>query len=99
MDGNLTTLAYLACGALIVAYAWDRFNTPATNRSSTRQALYWWSCTGYMLSALAVFVALSLLLRVGPWRTALLGSSDNPSLPAPLRTLWTITTTITAAVA
>jgi len=50
MDGNLTTLAYLACGALIVAYAWDRFNTPATNRSSTRQALYWWSATGYMLS-------------------------------------------------
>jgi hypothetical protein len=96
MDGNLTTLAYLACGALIVAYAWDRFNTPATNRSSTRQALYWWSCMGYMLSALAVFVALSLLLRVGPWRAALLGSADNPSLPAPLIATLAMTTLLSA---
>ena len=96
MDGNLTSLAYLACGTLIVCYAWDRFNTPASNRSSTRQALYWWSCVGYMASALVLFAALSLLLRVGPWRSALLGSADNPSLPAPLIATLTMTTLLSA---
>jgi hypothetical protein len=96
VDGNLTNLAYVACGVLIVAYAWDRFNTPASNRSSTRQALYWWSCLGYMFSALAVFAALSLLLRIGPWRTALLGSADNPSLPAPLIATLAMTTLLSS---
>jgi hypothetical protein len=96
MDGNLTNLAYVACGVLIATYAWDRFNTPASNRSATRQALYWWSCVGYMLSALAVFAALSLLLRIGPWRTALLGSADNPSLPAPLIATLAMTTLLSS---
>ena len=49
-----------------------------------------------MLSALAVFVALSLLLRVGPWRAALLGSADNPSLPAPLIATLAMTTLLSA---
>jgi len=56
MDGNLT---YAACGLLIIAYAWARFNTPPSNRSSTRQTLYWSSAIGYMLSALVLFAALS----------------------------------------
>jgi hypothetical protein len=30
----LVHLAYLACGVLIIFYAWDRFSTPASNRSS-----------------------------------------------------------------
>ena len=50
MDSDLASLlpylAYLACGGLIILYSWDRFNTPASNRSSTRQALYWWGCAG-----------------------------------------------------
>ena len=50
MDSNLG--AYLVCGVLITFYAWDRFSTPASNRSSTRQALYWWGCAGYIVSAL-----------------------------------------------
>ena len=63
---DLTHLgAYLACGVLIIFYAWDRFSTPASNRSSTRQALYWWGCAGYIVSALAVFAVLSVLLQVG----------------------------------
>jgi hypothetical protein len=77
MDGNFSVSnigAYAACGVLIILYAWDRFNTPASNRSSTRQKLYWWGCAGYIVSAVAVFAVLSVLLQVGPWATALLGS-------------------------
>jgi hypothetical protein len=45
-------LAYIACAILVATYAWDRFNTPTSNRSSTRQTLYWKSCIGYVASAL-----------------------------------------------
>jgi hypothetical protein len=38
------------------------------------------SCAGYVLSALALFAALSILLQAAVWRTALLGRSDEPSL-------------------
>ncbi len=85
-------LAYPACGLLIFVYAWRRFNTPPSNRSSTRQALYWWSGLGYALSALVVFAGLSSLLQVGNWRTALLGPTDQPSLPAPLIATLAMTT-------
>jgi hypothetical protein len=96
MGANLTVLADVACASLIIVYAWDRFNTPASNRSSTRQTLYWWSCIGYIVSALTLFVVLSLLLRVGPWRTALLGSADNSSLPAPLIATLAMTTLLSS---
>ena len=96
MGANLFTVADAACAGLILIYAWDRFNTPLSNRSSTRQTLYWWSCTGYMLSALMLFVILSLLLRFGPWRAALLGSADNASLPAPLIATLAMTTLLSS---
>ena len=80
-----TDLTYAACGALVVMYAWGRFNTPPSNRSSTRRALYWSSCAGYILTALTLFAVLSSLLEYASWRTALLGKTDNASLPAPLR--------------
>ena len=89
MDGNL---AYGACGLLIVIYAWGRFNTPPSNRSSTSQKLYWSSCAGYVLSALAVFVALVILLKSGPWRQILIPSGDNASLPVPLVATLAMTT-------
>ena len=73
MNGSPAVLTYAACGFLIVVYASGRFNTPPSNRSSTRQTLYWWSCVGYVLSALALFAALSILLQTAAWRTALLG--------------------------
>ncbi len=85
-------LAYPACGLLILVYAWGRFNTPPSNRSSTRQALYWWSGLGYALSALVLFAGLSSLLEVGNWRTALLGPANQPSLPAPLIATLAMTT-------
>ena len=81
---NSAFMAYPACGLLILVYAWGRFNTPPSNRSSTRQALYWWSGAGYVLSALALFAGLCALLQAGNWRTAILGPADQPSLPAPI---------------
>jgi hypothetical protein len=89
MDG---TLAYAACGLLIVVYAWGRFNTPPSNRSSTRQTLYWSSGAGYVLSALGLFVALVILLKSGPWRKFLMGAADDPSLPVPLVATLAMTT-------
>ena len=89
MDGNLT---YAACGLLIALYAWGRFNTPPSNRSSTRQTLYWSSAAGYVLSALALFVALVILLKAGPWRKLLIGGADDPSLPVPLVATLAMTT-------
>lgn len=96
MDQNLAGWTYAACGLLIVAYAWGRFNTPPSNRSSTRQALYWSSGIGYVLSALALFAALSILLKAGPWRKLLLGPADDPSLPAPLIATLALTTLLPA---
>ena len=91
MQANLI-VPYAACGSLIVVYALGRFNTPPSNRSSTRQALYWSSCVGYVLSALTLFAALSVLLQAGPWRDALLGAADHPSLPASLIATLALTT-------
>jgi hypothetical protein len=93
VDRNLT---YAACGLLIITYAWARFNTPPSNRSSTRQTLYWSSAIGYTLSALVLFAALSILLNAGPWRTLLLGPHDDPALPAPLIATLAMTTLLPA---
>ena len=93
VDRNLT---YAACGLLIIAYAWARFNTPPSNRSSTRQTLYWSSAIGYMLSALVLFAVLSALLDAAPWRKLLLGKSDDPALPAPLIATLAMTTLLPA---
>jgi ribose/xylose/arabinose/galactoside ABC-type transport system permease subunit len=92
----LVHLAYLACGVLIIFYAWDRFNTPASNRSSTRQTLYLWGCAGYIVSALGVFVVLSVLLQVGAWRTMLLGPVDKLSLPPPFIATLAMTTLLSS---
>jgi hypothetical protein len=94
MDQNL---AYAACGLMIIAYAWARFNTPPSNRSSTRQALYWSSGIRYVLSALVLFAALSILLNAGPWRKLLLGPADDPALPAPLIASLAMTTLLPLA--
>src|SRR5216683_2477068 len=89
-------LANIACGLLIIIYAWERFNTPPSNRSSTRRALYWSSCAGYIVTALTFFAVLSALLQVASWRTALLGKVDNLSLPAPLIAALAMTTLLSS---
>ncbi len=84
-------LTDIACAALILVYAWDRFNTPSTNRSSTRRALYWEACLGYLVSALVLYAALSALLGQADWRS-LLGLQEAPALPAPLLATLVMTT-------
>jgi hypothetical protein len=96
MHNDMGSLTYAACGVLILVYAWDRFNTPPSNRSSTRRALYWSSCAGYMISALALFVALSTLLEFGAWRTTIISSGDNPALPPPLIATLAMTTLLSS---
>jgi hypothetical protein len=92
-----TTFAtYGACAILIIAYAWGRFNTPATNRSSTRQALFWASCIGYIVAVLTLFAALCSILQIGAWRAALLGPADDAALPAPLIATLAMTTLLSS---
>jgi hypothetical protein len=93
---HLVYLAYLVCGVLIIFYAWDRFSTPASNRSSTRRAFYLWGCAGYIVSALGVFVVLSVLLQVGAARTMLLGPADKLSLPPPFIATLAMTTLLSS---
>jgi hypothetical protein len=79
-----SVVSYAACAVLVAVFAWNRFNTPQSNRSSTRQALYWSSCAGYMFTALGLFFALSVLLEISPWRALLFGKDYDQTLSAPL---------------
>jgi hypothetical protein len=88
---DLANLANIGCGLLIMVYAWDRFNTPISNRQSTRRALYWWSCIGYMGSAVALFAVLTLLLQQEGWRQ-FLSIPKEQNLPAPLLATLVLTT-------
>jgi hypothetical protein len=92
MQCSASLAAYILSGLLITAYAGGRFNTPASNRSSTRQTLYRWGCGGYIVTALALFVCLSAVLQLGPWRDALFGPADRSSYPAPLMATLAMTT-------
>ncbi len=96
MAFNPVYATYIACAVLIIAYAWGRFNTPVTNRSSTRQALYWASCIGYIVAVLALFAALCSLLQITAWRSAILGNADDASLPAPLIATLALTTLLSS---
>lgn len=62
----------LACSLLVAFHAWQRFSTPSSNRSSTRQSLYWSAGFGYVLSALLLFVLLSQVLQLESMRALLL---------------------------
>jgi hypothetical protein len=95
-SGNLAVLTYAACGLLIIAYAWGRFNTPPSNRSSTRQALFWSSGIGYVLSTLVLFAALSIMLNASPWRQLVVGPADDLALSAPLIATLAMTTLLPA---
>jgi hypothetical protein len=88
---EITEFAYGVCAALIAIYAWNRFNTPASNRSSTLQMMFWSSCLGYVFSALMLFVALSFLLQAPVWQN-FFGLTGNKSLPAPLIATLAMTT-------
>jgi hypothetical protein len=91
MEVGSGEFAYIACAILIAVYAWDRFNTPSSNRSSTLRTLYWSSCGGYVVSALALFAGLSVLLEAPAWKK-LFELGGQSSLPAPLIATLAMTT-------
>jgi hypothetical protein len=91
MNADIGVLSYIACVFLIAVYAWERSNTPPTNRSSTLRGLYWSSCFGYVFSALLLFAGLSFLLESPAMRT-LFSVGDKPAFPAPLLATLVMTT-------
>lgn len=63
---------------LIVIYAWERFNTPSTNRSSTTASRYYTTAIIYILIYLATFYIFTLypeLLKHIPIGSELIGNS------------------------
>lgn len=59
-------LPQLFAGALVALYAWKRYGTPSSNRSSTTRAQFYFTCCAYVVCGLSLFILLnSLLTRPG----------------------------------
>ncbi len=58
--------AYTFGGLCIVVYAWSRFNTPATWRSTTTSWQYMLALAGYVLAALVLWFILARLVNTNP---------------------------------
>jgi hypothetical protein len=93
--GELFDLTYAVCAVFVAVFAWERFNTPPSNRSSTRRMLYWSSCAGYILTALALYTTLSMVLQNASWRTFIFGGT-GAQLPAPLIATLAMTTLLSS---
>jgi hypothetical protein len=92
---ELFDLTYAICAVFVAVFAWERFNTPPSNRSSTRRMLYWSSCAGYIFTALALYTILSVLLQNARWRMFLVGGT-GAQLPAPLIATLAMTTLLSS---
>jgi hypothetical protein len=70
--------AYGFGGVCIVVYAWSRFNTPATWRSTTTSWQYMLALAGYVSAALALWFVLARVVYTNPQVVSLLafGSSN-----------------------
>ena len=80
MASSLTdALVVVACGAVVALYAWNRYNTPDTNRLSTTRALFLASGAGYVLACIAVFAILSEIV-LKPGILSFLGVEDAQKL-------------------
>ena len=54
----------LICAAVVAVHAWDRYNTPETNRVSTTRSLFLFTGAGYVSASLILYLLLSeVLLR------------------------------------
>jgi hypothetical protein len=73
---------YLFAGLCIVVYAWSRFNTPATWRSTTTSWQYMLALAGYVLAALALWFVLARLVTTNPQLVSLL-AFGNPAPAEP----------------
>jgi hypothetical protein len=49
----------LICAVVVVVHAWDRYNTPASNRVSTTRAAFLFTGAGYISGSLILFLFLS----------------------------------------
>src|SRR5271155_721043 len=52
-------LVTLICIAVVAVHAWDRYNTPKSNRVSTTQAAFLFTGAGYISASLILFLFLS----------------------------------------
>jgi hypothetical protein len=54
------------CGFVVAFLAWDRYNTPETNRISTTRSLFLFTGAGYVSASLTLYLLLSeVALRPG----------------------------------
>jgi len=93
--------AYGFGGVCIVVYAWSRFNTPATWRSTTTSWQYMLALAGYVLAALVLWFVLARVVNTNPQVVSLLafGSSNaaDPGLEAALGKLSGLSAPLLAA--
>jgi hypothetical protein len=55
-------LVTLVCAVVVAAHAWDRYNTPETNRVSTTRSLFLFTGAGYVSASLTLYLLLSEVL-------------------------------------
>jgi hypothetical protein len=95
---NATTdlLVTSFCGFVVAFYAWERYNTPETNRVSTTKSLFLFTGAGYVSASLTLFLLLSevalkpgvpLLLGLEGIKSILALYSAPPVLAAVLLTI------------
>jgi hypothetical protein len=93
-DGDLLVTAI--CGFVVALCAWDRYNTPETNRVSTTRSLFLFTGAGYISASLTLFLLLSevalkpdvpLLLGLEGPKSILAHYSAPPVLAAVLLTV------------
>jgi hypothetical protein len=56
-------LAQVFAGIVVALYAWKRYGTPTSNRSSTTRVQFHSTCCAYVLCALTIYLALTTLLE------------------------------------
>jgi hypothetical protein len=58
----------LICAVVVAFHAWDRYNTPETNRISTTRSLFLFTGAGYVSALLTLYLLLSeVALKPGVW--------------------------------
>jgi len=51
-------LVTITCAGVVAMYSAKRYNTPETNRVSTTQVRFLFTCAGYVVASLALFLLL-----------------------------------------
>jgi hypothetical protein len=56
---TMDLIVTLICAVVVAVHAWDRYNTPASNRVSTTRAAFLFTGAGYVCGSLILFLFLS----------------------------------------